>query len=119
MTMQYHSLEQEIAPMSQSEIQAIRRLDHSRLGKASSGLRRLCIASLCLCIAGLFNPCGARERTYRYELELSQDDRVCRHMLEVYNTKFREPWNQQKFPQTKLEDIFPRLPGIEYNKWWI
>lgn len=83
--------------------------------KCNDIIKRSGISVLFLALFHINNLCYADERIYRYDMDISHDDYVCQHMLEVYNTKFIEPWNQQKFPQPNFADYFPRLPGVDYN----
>ena len=58
---------------------------------------------------------------YRYVLEESKNDKVCGHMLDVYNKNFATPWKQ---PMLDLKGInygpdspysFPKLPGVKHD----
>lgn len=63
---------------------------------------------------------------YKYQLEDGKDKEVCVHMAEVFNQKFRTPWdrgdrffgtsaNPVVFGKT-LDQAFDRLPGAEFDK---
>ena len=59
---------------------------------------------------------------YRYVLEESFHD-VCQHMTQVFNQRFKTPWNKgflesdpaQKIFGTRFDQVFERFPGVEYN----
>jgi hypothetical protein len=73
------------------------------------------------------------DRVYHYELELSEDNMVCPHMLAVYNAEFREPWKARDWrkkligtpddPEWEINEefgpsgiyAFPKLPGVEHD----
>ncbi len=48
---------------------------------------------------------NAAPLSYRYELVQSADDAVCGHMREVYNTRFRQPWNVAAEFEARLESL--------------
>src|SRR5574340_117212 len=58
---------------------------------------------------------------YDYKLEMSKDDKVCRHMEKVYKKHFRTPWRVSSFPvdlvneDDRARNMFPRLPGLEFD----
>ena len=56
--------------------------------------------------------------TYQYELEVNNDETVCRHMEKVYNAYFRQPWKQHPMDSKEYEEngfySFPRLPGMDH-----
>lgn len=75
-----------------------------------------------LLITALLWPCGYSladyDDVYQYDLRESRDVRVCEHMLNVYNMKFRIP-----FPSVIPDDDrrnqgypFTRLNGVEYDR---
>lgn len=92
----------------------------------------LTIALVCL-TAMARSDAAAEDRAYRYELDMSQDERVCGHMLEVYNRFFRELWKakdwRKKFvgtpdnPKWEINEdfgaagmyAFPKTPGTEHS----
>lgn len=61
---------------------------------------------------------------YKYVLEDSQDKNLCGHMTHVFNRSFQTPWDNGWLhlePKPKAfgipyDQIFERLPGVEYNK---
>jgi hypothetical protein len=61
---------------------------------------------------------------YSYKLVDSQDKPLCTHMTKVFNKDFKAPWNigylgLNPNPVTKgkpLNQVFERLPGVEYNE---
>ncbi len=76
------------------------------------------------------------DTTFRYDLEESYDDQVCRHMLEVFNNNFstlwkhEEPWflTGERSPETGYGILksnpsyeehgkyaFPKLPGVKHD----
>ena len=63
-----------------------------------------------------------RPERYRYVLEESFHD-VCEHMTQVFNQRFKTPWNKgflesdpaQKIYGTRFDQVFERFPGVEYN----
>lgn len=77
-----------------------------------------------LCVVG--NACAATER-YRYRLEDGAQNEVCRHMTQVFNERFKTPWNKgwlrlepvPKILGTPYDQVFERLPGVEYNKRFV
>ena len=55
---------------------------------------------------------------YRYKLEMSKDDKVCRHMEKVYKKHFRRPWAYQAKiwgDDKRARNVFIRLPGVEFD----
>lgn len=66
----------------------------------------------------------AQVAQYKYQLEKSHDADLCRHMTKVFNQKFRTPWNKGYLgvePNPTIfgkpyDQIFERLPGVEYDK---
>jgi len=48
---------------------------------------------------------AAASITRRYELVQSADDAVCGHMLEVYNTRFGQPWDVTAEFEARLESL--------------
>ena len=58
-----------------------------------------------------------KNEAYTYELEVNNDDKVCRHMDQVYNAYFRQPWtvhgaeSKQYGPDGLYS--FPKYPGVE------
>ena len=77
-----------------------------------------------LCVVG--NACAATER-YRYRLEDGAQNEVCRHMTQVFNERFKTPWDKgwlrlepvPKILGTPYDQVFERLPGVEYNKRFV
>ena len=73
------------------------------------------------CAAG--NTHAATER-YRYRLETGAQNEVCRHMTQVFNTRFKTPWDKgwlkpeliPKIQGRPYDQVFARMPGVEYNK---
>lgn len=66
----------------------------------------------------------AQEVHYRYRLIESHDKELCPHMTQVFSQHFRTPWhkswlklepNQVLFGKP-YDQVFERLPGVEYNK---
>lgn len=61
------------------------------------------------------------DQSFTYKLEMSRNDKVCRHMQKVYNKNFRQPWKTEPLDFEKKtygensEYAFPRLPGVEHN----
>lgn len=55
--------------------------------------------------------------TYRYKLEMSKDDKVCRHMEKVYKRYFRTPWTSppDDWNDDRKKNTSTRLPGVEFN----
>ena len=68
-----------------------------------------------------FNARGGEFDTYRYELIKSQDDKVCKHMEGIYNTRFTRPFDHRHVTQVQGIDIPPskedklRLYRIKYS----
>ncbi len=65
-----------------------------------------------------------RAAQYRYVLEEDGDPNgVCVHMTQVFNQRFKTPWNKgelesdpaQKIFGTRFDQVFERFPGVEYN----
>ncbi len=55
---------------------------------------------------------------YRYKLEMSKDDKVCRHMEKVYKKHFRRPWAYQAKiwgDDKRARNEFIRLPSVEFD----
>lgn len=54
---------------------------------------------------------------YRYKLEMSKDDKVCRHMEKVYKKYFRTPWASppDDWNDERKKNVSTRLPGVEFN----
>lgn len=69
------------------------------------------------------NTHAATER-YRYQLEDGAHNEVCRHMTQVFNTRFKTPWDKGKLGSepipkihgTPYDQVFERMPGVEYKK---
>lgn len=98
-----------------------------------ANIRELFRITLCLFISGAAMPCEANDRTYHYKLEMGGDKPVCRHMLEVYNSNFKQPWKTKDWRKKLIgtpgsskreadEDFlasgrfaFPKLPGVQHN----
>jgi len=69
--------------------------------------------------------------SYRYELVQSADDKVCRHMLKVYNGRFQRPWDwpaeeRGDFKEALRNDrdmvkvyssLYPRSPEYDAIQW--
>lgn len=58
------------------------------------------------------------DSVYRYKLEMSKDDKVCRHMEKVYKEKFRSPWMYRAdvwSDPDRAKKVFTRLPSVEFN----
>src|SRR3989344_4156161 len=49
----------------------------------------------------------AEYAAYRYELVMSKDDKVCKHMGEVYNNKFKRIFDYRKFSVKEVYAIPP------------
>lgn len=47
--------------------------------------------------------------TYRYDLIMSKDDKVCKHMDHVYNTKFSRPFDEFRFSPAEREHSMPPI----------
>lgn len=68
----------------------------------------------------------ADKERYRYRLEDGADKEVCRHMIQVFNKQFKTPWDKgrlglksnviPKIQGTPYDQVFERLPGVEYDK---
>lgn len=58
-----------------------------------------------------------KNEVYTYELEVNNDDNVCRHMGQVYNSYFRQPWTvhgaESKAYGPDGLYSFPKYPGVE------
>jgi len=58
-----------------------------------------------------------KNQVYSYELEVNNDDKVCRHMGKVYNAYFRQPWAVHGSESTAYTPdglySFPKYPGVE------
>lgn len=55
---------------------------------------------------------------YRYKLEMSKDDKVCRHMEKVYKKNFQSPWMYRADvwgDPDRAKNVFTRLPSVEFN----
>jgi len=86
------------------------------------------------------NARGAEFDTYRYKLVASKDDKVCKHMEEVYNTHFKRPhdikdidpqtlktlpqWAWRPYPSAQTQHLlpigysfYPTSPEFEAVKW--
>ena len=53
--------------------------------------------------------------SYRYELVQSADDKVCRHMLGVYNEKFQRPWDRTEQNIDAFNSAIKEEPSIYYS----
>lgn len=69
---------------------------------------------------------GGEFATYRYELLMSKNDEVCKHMGEVYNNKFARLFDYRKFPKTEqlgsgamppLASKYPSSAEFEAVSW--
>lgn len=77
-----------------------------------------------LCFAG--NTYAASEH-YRYRLEQGAEKEVCQHMTQVFNSRFKTPWDKgtldsapvPKIQGVPYDQVFERMPGVEYNKRFV
>lgn len=77
-----------------------------------------------LCVVG--NAHAVSER-YRYRLEDGAQNDVCRHMTQIFNKRFKTPWDKgwlrlepvPKIFGTPYDQVFERMPGVGYDKKFI
>lgn len=64
------------------------------------------------------------DQSFTYKLEMSRNDKVCRHMQKVYNKNFRQPWKTKpldlegKAYGENSKYAFPLLPGVEHSEYF-
>jgi len=88
-------------------------------GQAGGNLRGVACALL-LSVAWAGTAIAGDLDRYRYVLEESKDDKVCRHMEKVYNGYFAFPWKRPMLdregtygPNSRY--AFPKLPGVTHD----
>lgn len=77
-----------------------------------------------LMIIGLCSPVAAQVQLYKYRLEESHDKGLCVHMTQLFNRSFKTPWDKGHLELTSnpvfftqsYDQVFERLPGVEYSK---
>jgi len=88
----------------------------------------LSLKLLILLFVGLTGTAYAQVELYKYRLEESKDKDLCVHMTKVFNRSFKTPWDRgydnglNPIPSifgTPYDQVFERLPGVEYNKQFV
>ena len=83
---------------------------------------------LILLVFGFAGTAYAQVELYKYRLEESKDKDLCSHMTKVFNRNFKTPWDRgydnglNPSPSvfgTPYDQVFERLPGVEYNKQFV
>lgn len=91
--------------------------------KNNLGLKLLILLS-----CGLTGTANAQVELYKYRLEESHDKDLCVHMTKVFNRSFTTPWDRgydnglNPSPSvfgTPYDQVFERLPGVEYSKQFV
>ncbi len=90
--------------------------------QAGGNLRGIACALL-ISVAWVGAAVGGDLDRYRYVLEETKDDNVCRHMEKVYNQHFSYPWRRPML-STRADDpaygpngsyAFPKLPSVSHD----
>lgn len=89
-------------------------------GQAPKFIRMLMVCCLVTMQGTSYSVQAGVTSTYRYKLVKGAEKKVCRHMLDVYNTHFKKPWDTPYPPtnETYGENsiyAFPKLPDVQHD----
>ena len=65
----------------------------------------------CFFISTIYAGTILNEQEFEYNLEMSKDQDLCSHMLNVYNKNFRYPWKSEPFYSSSLPKSY-NLPTL-------